>query len=50
MVMESREKRRIEKPRVGRTAKRMNTEEMKEELGGMGLDVDDTEEVRMMSG
>lgn len=40
MIIESREKRKVEKPRMPRTAKKMKTTTMETELGAMGVDVD----------
>merc|ERR1719402_1706149 len=40
MVMESKEKRRIEKPRIGRAAKRMDMTAMKSELGELGIEME----------
>lgn len=40
IVMESREKRRIEKPRLPRTAKKLDTNRMSREMGELGVDVD----------
>jgi len=41
ITMESREKRKVEKPRLPRTAKRIDTDRMKKEMGDLGLDVED---------
>ncbi len=46
MVMESREKRRIEKPRVPRTATKLDTQRMSAEMGELGVDVNMDDEVR----
>ncbi len=43
--MESREKRKIEKPRLPRTVKKFDTNRMKAELGELGLEVDTDDEV-----
>ena len=37
--MESREKRIVERPRVPRTAKKLNTKRMGKEMGELGLDI-----------
>jgi len=43
--MESREKRKVEKPRLPRTAKKIETKKMKVELGQIGLEVEHDEDV-----
>lgn len=48
-VLESRERRRIEKPRVPRSAKKIDTDEIQKELGDLGLDIDASEEVNFKS-
>ena len=48
IVMESREKRKVEKPRMPRTGKKMDTDRMKDELGELGLEVDSDEEVSFL--
>ncbi|XP_063424181.1 GTP-binding protein 4-like [Mytilus trossulus] len=40
IVLESREKRTIEKPRLPRTAKKLDTKRMTSEMGELGVDVD----------
>jgi len=45
IILESREKRKVEKPRMPRTAKKMKTKTMESELGAMGVDVDSSENV-----
>jgi len=47
MIMESREKRKIEKPRMGRTSRTMSSGRMKDEMNAMGLDVQDGEETHV---
>ena len=39
-MMESREKRKVEKPRLPRTAKKLDTNKMAAEMGDLGVDVD----------
>jgi len=46
-VMESKEKRRIEKPRLGRSAKRMDVGAMRTQLGALGLEVEAGEETHL---
>ena len=41
MMMESREKRRIEKPRLPRTAKKIDTIRMSREMGDLGVEMDE---------
>lgn len=43
MILESREKRKVEKPRLPRTAKKIQTKTMESELGERGVDVDSSE-------
>lgn len=43
--MESREKRRVEKSRMPRTGRKVNPNEMEEELGKLGVDFDSSKEV-----
>lgn len=45
MILESREKRRIEKPRLPRTAKKIQMKTMETELGELGVEVDAGENV-----
>lgn len=45
IVMESREKRRVEKSRMPRTGRKVNPNEMEEELGKLGVDFDSSKEV-----
>ena len=44
-MMESKEKRTIEKPRLPRTAKKLNVKRMAAEMGELGLEIEDGEEV-----
>ena len=44
-MLESREKRKVEKPKLPRTAKKLNTKRMTEEMGELGVDIDTGEEV-----
>ncbi|PVD37279.1 hypothetical protein C0Q70_04276 [Pomacea canaliculata] len=44
IVMESREKRRVEKSRMPRTGRKVNPNEMEEELGKLGVDFDSSKE------
>ena len=48
MIIESREKRKVEKPRMPRTAKKMKTTTMETELGAMGVDVDASDSVSII--
>ena len=41
MMMESREKRRVEKPRLPRTAKKIDTSRMSREMGDLGVEMDE---------
>ena len=47
-MMESREKRRTSKPRLPRTAKKLDTSRMTKEMGQLGVDVDIEGEVRQI--
>jgi len=47
IVMESREKRRVEKPKLPRTAKKLNTKKMASEMEELGVEVDDGEETHL---
>ena len=42
MMMEARERRKVEKPRLPRTAKKLDTSRMTREMGDLGVDVDVT--------
>ena len=44
--MESREKRKVTKPRLPRTAKKLDTNRMTKEMGELGVDVDVHGDVR----
>ena len=44
-IIESREKRKVEKPRLPRTAKKIQTKKMEAELGQIGLEIEHDEEV-----
>ena len=44
-MMESREKRRVEKPQIPRSAKRVSRKQMEGELEDLGIDMDETEQV-----
>lgn len=44
-MMESQEKRTVEKPRLPRTAKKLNVKRMAREMGDLGLEIDDGKEV-----
>ena len=44
-MMESKEKRTVEKPRLPRTAKKLNVKRMAAEMGELGLEIEDGEEV-----
>lgn len=44
-IMESREKRKVEKPRMPRTAKKIQTKRMETELGQIGLEIEPDEDV-----
>ena len=49
-MMESREKRKVEKPRLPRTAKKLDTHKMAQEMGELGVDVDVTGNVSVSRG
>ena len=44
-MMESQEKRTVEKPRLPRTAKKLNVKRMAAEMGELGLEIEDGEDV-----
>ena len=44
-IIESREKRKVEKPRVPRTAKKIQTKKMETQLGQLGLEIEQDEAV-----
>ena len=44
IMMESKEKRTVEKPRLPRTAKKLNVKRMAAEMGELGLEIEDGEE------
>jgi len=44
-MMESQEKRTVEKPRLPRTAKKLNVKRMRAEMGELGLEIEDGAEV-----
>ncbi|CAC5358662.1 NOG1 [Mytilus coruscus] len=50
IVLESREKRTIEKPRLPRTAKKLDTKRMTSEMGELGVDVDVGDEETHLEG
>ena len=45
IMMESREKRRVEKPQVPRSAKRVSSKQMQGELEDLGIEMDEKEQV-----
>ncbi len=45
MILESREKRKVEKPKLPRTAKKLDTNKMKGEMEELGVEVEDQGEV-----
>jgi len=47
--MESREKRKVEKPRLPRTAKKIETKKMERQLGQLGLEIVPDEDVSIFS-
>ena len=47
-MMESREKRKVERPRLPRTAKKLDTNKMAKEMGDLGVDVDVTGNVSVL--
>jgi len=44
-IIESREKRKVEKPRLPRTAKKIETKKMESQLGQLGLEIDADQDV-----
>jgi len=44
-IIESRQKRKVEKPRLPRTAKKIQTKTMEAELGQLGLEIEQDEDV-----
>ncbi|CAD5123844.1 DgyrCDS12150 [Dimorphilus gyrociliatus] len=47
ITLESREKRKIEKPRLPRTAKKIDTGDIQKELGELGLDIEDNDKTHL---
>ncbi len=45
MILESREKRKVEKPKLPRTAKKLDTNRMKGEMEELGVEVEDQGDV-----
>jgi len=48
-IIESREKRKVEKPRLPRTAKKIQTKKMETQLGQLGLEIEPDAEVSIYS-
>ena len=44
-ILESREKRKVEKPRLPRTAKKIQTKKMEAELGQLGVEIEPDDDV-----
>ena len=48
-ILESREKRKVEKPRLPRTAKKIQTKKMESELGQLGIEIEPDDDVSIVA-